>query len=193
MAIYPHPDDETMGAGGLLLVAKSLGWKTIAVILTHGGAGQLHIHPRGRSIKQIRTAELEEAGKLREQEGEWYNWLKSLIAKYKPGLIVTYDHSGISGHPDHICVSLALKKVPAKLWWTTFPKGLKLGNKDVLYLRSDPTYILSLGRFGPKKWLAMKSHRSQKLPTRVALYRFEWYHEVEPRKKYPHKFVEFKI
>ena len=209
MVIYPHPDDETMGAGGLLLTAKKLGWQTVAVILTKGGAGQMHVHPNGRTIKEMRMAELEKAasilqiddlvvadyddGKLRQHRSRWEKWLKQQIIKYHPAWIVTFDHSGISGHPDHISLSLALRKVSAKLYWTTLPQDLNLGNKELFKLRSAPTHILKLRGIGLKKWQAMKAHRSQKLPGRVALYRFEWYHEVEPRKKYPHKFVEFKI
>lgn len=40
MTVFPHPDDETMASGGLLLAAKRLGWKTVVVVLTKGGAGE---------------------------------------------------------------------------------------------------------------------------------------------------------
>lgn len=209
MVIYPHPDDETMGAGGLLLAAKKLGWQTVAVILTKGGAGQMHVHPNGRTIKEVRMGELEKAadilqiddlvvadyddGKLRQHRSRWGKWLNQQFNKYHPAWIVTFDHSGISGHPDHISLSLGLRWAPAKLYWTSFPKDLPLGNKKVIKYRSTPTHQLKLGLNGIKKWQAMKAHRSQKLPGHVALYRFEWYHEVEQKKKYPHKFIEFKI
>lgn len=209
MVIYPHPDDETMGAGGLLQVAKSLGWKTIVIILTHGEAGQMHIHPHGRTTKEVRDQELKTAvqilqvdklvqgdfgdGQLKPQKQLWSVWLTKVIAKHNPGWIVTYDHSGISGHPDHICLSLVLRNVPAKLYWTSFPLDLKFGNSKVHAWRSAPTHKLSLGKWGNLKLKAMKTHRSQKLSSNIVLYQTEWYHEVEAKRAYPYKYVEFKI
>lgn len=220
MVIYPHPDDETMAAGGLLLVAKKLGFKTIAVLLTKGAAGQIHVHPHGKSLKSMRVEELERAskilkidelvlgdfddGKLKDQK--WSKWLNEQMLKYNPQIVVTYDHSGLSGHPDHIALSLAVKKISRKnvllLWSTIAPEFAKrIVNPKTLAFASVPDYKLDLGNNWIRKWLAARAHASQALgkgmplPLSVLLawQHYEWYHKVDMSKDYPYKFVEFKI
>lgn len=227
MVVFPHPDDETMAAGGLLLAAKRLGWQTVVVILTHGEAGQIHTHPRGRSLRAIRAAELLTAarrlgvdqlvtadfgdGKLRQTRPRWSKWLARHLVKFNPGWVVTYDHSGLTGHPDHIVLSLesvARINKGAKLWWSTVSEELvdkwrgKLIHSGVADLISPPTHVLDLswGQWW-RKYRAATAHRSQRLkpvswmPLWLVMLQLkrEWYHEVDLKKKYPYKFVDFKI
>jgi len=214
MVVYPHPDDETMANGGFLMAAKQLGWKTIAVILTKGGAGKVFVNPRGLSLKELRTLELTKAtkilkvdelvlgdfddGNLREQKTKWSKWVSEQINKYNPEIAVTYDHSGISGHPDHIVLSLEIKKLVNKktmLLWSTISPGFakRIVNPNVFEFASQPDYKLDLGQNWFKKWRAARAHASQSLNFRFAWQHFEWYHKVDLGKNYPHKFVEFKI
>lgn len=220
MVIYPHPDDETMAAGGLLLVTKELGFKTIAVLLTKGAAGQVHVHPHGKSLKELREMELKKAakilnidelvmgdfddGKLKDQN--WSSWVKEQLEKYQPGIVVTYDHSGLSGHPDHIALSLEIKKLVSKktilLWSTISPEFAKrIINPKTLEFASTPDYELDLRKNWIKKWRAARAHASQALGKGMpmplgalfAWQHYEWYHKVDLNKDYPYKFVEFKI
>ncbi len=221
LTIFPHPDDETMASGGLLMRAKELGFKTVAVVLTEGAAGQMHIHPNGKTVKQIRRTELERAvkilgvdelvvgefddGKLREQKDEWMKWVRKTIAKHDPGVVVTYDHTGFTGHPDHIALSLGIDEIPGDfiLLWPSIIEELKarIVHAKLRDLTVSPTHCLDLGWRFIRKWRAASAHRSQRLgkdlpvPLWLALgmYHFEWYHEVERGLKYPYKFVEFKI
>lgn len=227
MTIYPHPDDETMAAGGFLLQAKELGWKTIVVCLTKGGAGKILVNPKGKSIKEVREAELMKAakrlgasevilgdfpdGELRETRDKWFPWVLDLMEKYKPGVIVTYDRSGTTGHPDHIALSIGLAeillkvKVRPKVFWTSLPEWLrnKMIPESLWEYASVPAFELNLGRQVVKKWLAARSHRSQPsvaegfwpIPL-LGLFLInprEWYYEVGLEKEYPHKYIEFKI
>ncbi len=217
MVVYPHPDDETMASGGLLLAAKKLGWQTVVVTLTKGGAGQIHIPINGFTLKEVRTKELNKAikilevdnlelgdfddGKLRAQKNKWIKWLNEQMRKYGPGIVVTYDHSGITGHPDHISLSKESRNITKKLFWSTVPKNFRFLNPLVQEFVAAPTHALDLGGDWVKKYLAAKVHKSQALgkgwpvPLWLALFlnRTEWYHEVDPSKNYPYKFVEFKI
>lgn len=124
LVVFPHPDDETMAAGGLIMAAKRLDWKVIVVCLTKGGAGKIHIHANGYSLKEIREKELSRAtqilgvdeviltdyddGKLKNNKKEIARLLHGYIFKHNPGLLVTYDPSGFYGHPDHITLSREL-------------------------------------------------------------------------------------
>lgn len=226
MTIFPHPDDETMATGGLLTVAKSFGWQTIVVVLTRGEAGQIHTNGNGKTAKEIRTTELFKAkrilgieeivvddfgdGRLRGQEEKIERWLRPMIKKYQPGVVITYDHSGITGHPDHITVSLIVKKIARSLkgerpilFWVTFRKSAtrKWPNREVVKFFSRPDYQLNLGWIWLKKWLAARAHQSQSLgkgwplPLGLTLFLnpYEWYHKVNLKKNYPFKYVDFKI
>jgi LmbE family N-acetylglucosaminyl deacetylase len=215
-----------MAAGGILLLAKKKGWKTIVVCLTKGGAGKMLINPRGKSTKEIRERELElatkrlgvsqlilgdfEDGRLKESVDEWKPWVKEIIQRHQPGIIVTYDRSGMTGHPDHISLSIGLteiigklKKAP-RLFWTSMPEELRnrMVPESLWEYVSVPDSNLTLGRDIFWKWWAVKAHRSQPLFTHLFAipllllflkYPREWYYEVDFKKNFPHKFIEFKI
>lgn len=227
MTVFPHPDDETLAAGGILLLAKELGWKTIVVCLTKGGAGKMLVNPHGRSTKEVREKELTKAtksllvdeveigdfldGKLRETKEEWKPWVLDIIKKYQPGIVVTYDRSGMTGHPDHISLSVGLGEVLDKVkerptvLWTAFPETLRnrVIPESLWEYAAVPSLELNLGWHLIRKWLAARAHKSQPLkPANLRwlpllflffLYRFEWYHEVDFKKDYPFKFIDFKI
>lgn len=225
MVVFPHPDDETFGTGGLLLRAQELGWKTIVVTLTKGGAGKIFVHGRGRSVREIREEELRRATKalnvtkliggdfndaqLVQDEEKWLPWLEEIIAQHKPSMLVTYDHSGLTGHPDHIILSLRLLEIVKKLkvkpevFWVTMTGEFfgRVVDKRVADMVSEPTHILNLSlvdRF--KKVQALVNYRSQFPMKKIFLLvgyilkrHTEWYHKVDFTKKYPHKFVDFKL
>jgi LmbE family N-acetylglucosaminyl deacetylase len=226
MTVYPHPDDETMAAGGVLLLAKRLGWKTIVICLTKGGAGKMLINPQGKSTKEVREKELALAtkrlgvgelilgdyqdGQLKETVQEWKPWVTEMIQKYQPGIIVTYDRSGMTGHPDHISLSIALSEILGKLkktprlFWTSMPHELRnrMVPESLWEYVSVPNFELAMGRDVFRKWRAVKAHRSQPLFTHLLAipllllflkYPREWYYEVDLKRSYPHKFIEFKI
>lgn len=213
MVIFPHPDDETMASGGLLLAAKRQGWKTIVVTLTKGEAGQNYLNKKLNRVEELKNAakilKVDELiignfpdGKLRQTAASWSKWLNVQIIKYNPSWIVTYDPSGLTGHPDHIALSnYLIKNNKSKLWFTTMPKSLKYYNSKIEEFLTEPTHELGLGLDWITKSLAAYAHASQKLgkdlpvPLWLALayVRREWYHEYNPKVKYKHKFVEFKI
>jgi len=208
MVVFPHPDDETMATGGLLLVAHHFGWKTIVISLTKGDAGRLHINPKGKSIGELRVQELSGAakilkvskliiedfgdGKLKGKRVKVESYLKQAVKTYRPGILVTYDHSGLTGHPDHIALSVAVKEVISKLpdkptlLWVTLPKTWhNIWHPRVAQYVTKPTHVLDLGHFVFGKYLAAKSHRSQvftkpflPLILLLLLRRKEWYHKV---------------
>lgn len=212
MTIYPHPDDETMAAGGLLMEAKKEGFETIVACLTKGEAGKCFVKKKDRDLKDIRTRELQNAiailgvdhleladfgdGKLRGGEKNWVPWVEVIIKKYNPGIVVTYDHSGLYGHPDHI--ALSLKVTHPVLFWSTFDKKNAESaemTKDVREFISEPDYFLKVDSF--RKWKAAKAHASQKfgenwppLFWKIFMRKYEWYTLVNPDKIYPFKYLE---
>jgi len=224
MVVFPHPDDETVATGGLLLSAKENGWSTVVVTLTKGDAGQCYIDKNGLELSEIREKELKKAtdilkadrliaasfpdAKLRENELKVEKYLVSLLHKERPNTVVTYDHSGFTGHPDHISLSTVLLKIISKLklntdlYWVSAPSFLAklvINNKTVKY-SMPPTHYLSIGVNIFAKLRACLAHKSQDVGGRnVLLYLYlvifnrEWYYKVDLTKKYKHEFVYFKI
>ena len=224
LVVFPHPDDESVMAGGLIQRAMAGGYQVTVLTLTEGGRGKIHISGRGRSSVEIRRQEMALAmsglgvsdwimwkfvdGKLRKTH-RWKERLSEFIADTNPGLVVTYDLSGVSGHPDHISLSLevlrTLKKLKnAKLLWVSFDEEhkQKMVDERVGYLLQGPEYILdlSLGE-SRRKWRSAFAHQSQNLRgylkapwwLLVIRSRAEWYSEAEFSRKYKYKFVKFKI
>ncbi len=224
LVVFPHPDDESVMAGGIIQRAMTHGFQVTVLTLTEGDRGKIHISGKGRSVAEIRRQEMALAmsrlgvmdwimwrfddGKLR-QKNVWRDRLKNFISDTKPGLIVTYDLSGVTSHPDHISASLeVLREVKrggtAKLLWVSFEGFMKdrIVDKRVLSYLKSPKYSLRLSRRdAAKKWRAVFAHKSQGLggflgfPWWMLMFvaRHEWYSEFEPDAKYKYKFVPFKI
>lgn len=190
MLIFPHPDDETVFGAGILLAYKRAGWRTVVVTLTQGEAGNHYTDKKETRVGELKKAcaklkvdhlEVGDFGdaKLR-YRNTWKKWIRGKISLYSPDLTVTYDHSGFTGHPDHITVSLDSLDWPGKIWWISFfhkehTHKIKLGLKDWLL----------------KIYLMNFVYQSQKLPLLMPW--VEWYYEVDKSQKYSHKFVDFRI
>src|SRR5690606_9860179 len=169
-----------------------LGWKVVVICLTRGEGGQIHLHGQGKSLAYIRRIEFEQAMKvLGVDEYELFNfgdgrltesklWKKQvtdLIAKHKPGIIVTYDHSGVSGHPDHITLGEWIYKKYSnrkntQLVWPTFNGVVRksLEKKTLTaHKLTKPMYSLPLDNSLVKtKVKTLKTHKSQDLTTPMA-------------------------
>ncbi|RJF74173.1 PIG-L deacetylase family protein [Rhodopseudomonas palustris] len=65
VVLSPHPDDESLGAGGLIAAACDAGQRVEVVLITDGGASHPNSpsYPRQRLI-ELRRAELEQAAAL---------------------------------------------------------------------------------------------------------------------------------
>jgi LmbE family N-acetylglucosaminyl deacetylase len=228
LVIFPHPDDEAVSAGGILIKAKRFGWQTCGITLTKGEAGKLYVNPNGRSTKEIREAEFKKAmkilqvdkpilanfpdGKLKSQKFKWASWLQVQIERFDPAIIITYDHSGVTGHPDHISLSLEVFELVKKLnrldkpriglFWVSIQNNARdkhFLENEIHSVMTTPTHKLHLGVDFVKKWRAIRAHRSQKLFSFwrqlyfLVIKRYEWYHKVDFRRRYRHHFVDFKI
>jgi LmbE family N-acetylglucosaminyl deacetylase len=224
LIVFPHPDDETVMTSGLILRAKRLGWKIIVVCLTKGEGGRIHIHPKGRSLAEIRTAELNNAlkilkvdevrlfdygdGRLRLTRG-WKQKLPVVLNAADPGLVVSYDMSGVSGHPDHVILAaeifnLMKKKKKVLLLWPAFVGEMKSQfiNKEVADNACEAEWELKLNLIESlNKWRALRCHNSQKLGKHKMFFRWlflrkmskvEYFGQADFGQKYSHKYVEFK-
>ena len=144
MAIFAHPDDESLAAGGLIASCAAAGSTVTLVVATRGEAGPGAL--RGR-LAEVRTREMEAAARvLGTSELVWLDYPDGLlpsvdarqleadiiraIAARRPERVVTFDRDGLYWHPDHVAlherVTVAVMKMggdaPA-LWYATMPPG----------------------------------------------------------------------
>ncbi len=152
LSIFPHPDDETMAIGGTLTkYSRELGTRITVVSATRGEAGETNnvcsqaelgaqrsqelIAAMGYlGIKDVRFLDLPDGG-LDIQVENLTLKVRELLKIIKPDVVITYDQSGLYGHPDHIVLSKVITQLiksefsDAKLLFATLPtKLLKRAN-----------------------------------------------------------------
>ena len=126
LAVFAHPDDESLACGGLLARCAECDVRVSLLCLTHGGHGPGHDdehgpgHGGGR-LRDIRAGELAEAARvlgisdlvLLDHEDGMLPWIDharleadilGAIRRFRPHVIVTFDEDGLYWHPDHIAV-----------------------------------------------------------------------------------------
>jgi LmbE family N-acetylglucosaminyl deacetylase len=127
LCILAHPDDESLGLGGILAKYRAEGVETYLVTATRGEKGWFgppEENPGPAELGRIREGELKEAARvlgLREvsfldyHDGELdkadqqvlTRQLVGHIRRIRPQVVVTFDHNGVYGHPDHIAATRA--------------------------------------------------------------------------------------
>ena len=125
LAIFAHPDDESMGLGGTLAKYATEGVETYLACATRGerGWGGLpETHPGLDGMGKLREAELLAAARvlgLREvklldyidgdldqaRPAEAIARIVSQVRRVRPQVVVTFGPDGGYGHPDHIAIS----------------------------------------------------------------------------------------
>lgn len=125
LCILAHPDDESMGTGGILAKYAAEGVATYLITATAGQKGWQGApadDPGPVALGQIRERELMAAGEalglheinlLDYQDGELdqadaeqvISDLVFHIRRIRPQVVVTFDPTGYYGHPDHIAIS----------------------------------------------------------------------------------------
>ena len=125
LAIFPHPDDETLGLGSTMARYSTEGVETYLVCATRGERGWFDSegsNPGLEGVARIREAELRCAAEhLGLSEVNFLDYidgdvdqanaeeiigkLVSHIRRIKPQVVVTFGPDGVYGHPDHIALS----------------------------------------------------------------------------------------
>jgi len=124
LAIFAHPDDESMGMGGTLAKYSAEGVEIHYICASRGERGWFgpeQQNPGLDALGLIRTRELENAVKELGMTGLYFldhidgdvdkadhtdavGKIVSYIRRIKPQVIVTFPPDGNYGHPDHIAV-----------------------------------------------------------------------------------------
>src|SRR5947209_3014178 len=147
LAIFAHPDDESLACGGTLARLADAGARVVLICASRGERGGLSGPVEDDQLGNTRVAELREAactlgisdlivlshpdGDLRWAEvTEFEAEIVMAIRRYKPAAIITFGEDGLYWHLDHIGVherttsavgSLGADAPP--LYYVTMPPG----------------------------------------------------------------------
>lgn len=125
LCVFAHPDDESLGTGGMLAKYAAEGVEVTLVTATrgeYGWNGVPEIDPGPRGMGQIREGELRAAaatlglhevafldyidGQLDQADpGEASARITAHVRRVRPHVVVTFPPDGIYGHPDHVAIS----------------------------------------------------------------------------------------
>lgn len=127
--IFAHPDDESVACAGTIKQLIETGQRVIVISVTDGSAGEVSETARKvygqMSTSDIRKLEFENAMKhlgVTEFEimgyldgqitniqvwGQLKNDIIALFNRYRPGVVITFDHTGWYYHLDHVATSIA--------------------------------------------------------------------------------------
>ncbi|HEX9094548.1 MAG TPA: PIG-L family deacetylase [Candidatus Dormibacteraeota bacterium] len=135
LVVMAHPDDESMGTGGLILRHSRADVEVNLICATRGEEGWVGKPPGARreDLSRIRTAELEAAatalaingfvlwdypdgGVQGADQAEITTRIGEQIARLAPAAVVGWGPDGAYGHPDHIamgrCTDAAVAAAP---------------------------------------------------------------------------------
>lgn len=123
LLVLAHPDDESMGTGGVILRHTRSGIATHLVCATYGEAGWMGKPPGAKreDLPEIRVKELEEAaaalalsgvelwdypdgGVQQENQQEITQRIWEQVTKLRPRAVVGWGPDGGYGHPDHVAI-----------------------------------------------------------------------------------------
>lgn len=129
LAVLAHPDDESMGVGGVIAKYAADGVEVSLVVATRGQRGRFHGHPQGDArhpgpdtLAKLREQELQAAAAVlgirdvtlldyedqaldRAEPADAIGRIAHHIRRLRPQVVVTFGPDGTYGHPDHIAIS----------------------------------------------------------------------------------------
>lgn len=167
LAVFAHPDDESLAAGGLLALAADAGARVEVLCLTRGEAADANADDESRrALGTQRTHELEAAAQVLGLAGlevldhadgmlPWVDPMRlesdigRAIRRLRPAVVVTFGPDGLYWHPDHIAVcdrttaavAATTGHVPA-LYYATLPPGQMRRVADETRDRGGPGWII---------------------------------------------------
>jgi LmbE family N-acetylglucosaminyl deacetylase len=170
LAVFAHPDDESLTCGGLLAMCADEGMRVILVCATRGEDGQDgSAESSGRALGARRTRELASAADvlgidavtLLDFEDGMLPWIDGddlddavagALARWAPDAVVTFDEDGLYWHPDHIAIHRATTaavqesgpEAPA-LYYASLPEGMMRALVDTVKDRVPVDRLRVLG------------------------------------------------
>jgi N-acetyl-1-D-myo-inositol-2-amino-2-deoxy-alpha-D-glucopyranoside deacetylase len=148
LAVFAHPDDESLACGGLLAWCADEGMHITLMCATRGEDGRDHL-PEGsvEPLADRRIRELASAAdvlgiddiKVLDFEDGMLPWVEGddlqrrisgQVGRLNPDVVLTFDEDGLYWHPDHIAIHRATRAAVASagtggpaLYYASVPEG----------------------------------------------------------------------
>ncbi len=188
VAIFAHPDDEAFGPSGTLIKFA----KTYDLYILCATKGEVGLGADKNKLPDIRTQELITSAKiigakdvffLGFKDGTLSNSLYHKIAKkaeiilkkIKPEILMTFESKGISGHLDHIAISMVTtylfvrRNIAKKLYYYCITEEKREKSMDEYFIyfptgykRYEVDEIVDVSAVWDRKVKAIRAHKSQK-------------------------------
>jgi LmbE family N-acetylglucosaminyl deacetylase len=150
LAVFAHPDDESLLAGGALAAFAAAGRRVAIVSMTRGERGPTELPGlAGPALGDVREAELLQAARAlgasaaecldfpdgdlaSVDERQAARQLSRILVREQPELVLSFSDEGLYWHPDHLAVSRLLDAAlplagrdgaQAWLYGATWPQG----------------------------------------------------------------------
>ncbi len=181
VAIFAHPDDEAFGpAGSLIHFAKT--HNVYLVCATNGDrAGRKQELRRSAEIlgiKKVDFLNFTDGGLCNNNYHQLTAAIEKKLRRYRPGTVMTFEPQGISGHLDHIAVTMTttyavkkLKFVKRLLYFCELESTMRLLRKNFGeyfiyvppgYSRREINLVIDTKKYWPQRLKAMVCHKSQR-------------------------------
>lgn len=188
--IFPHPDDEALSISGTASMLAAQGIKVTYIFLTKGERGTKDAS-EDKNLKHIRGQEAQIAtdtvgaqlihkdfgdGQLQKKRSAVKKYLKQQISDNPPDILITFDPSGLYGHPDHIVTSdiiTQLKPRKSRLLYVSYPTKM-LNTTDLPEHMAESTTFANQRRFPTHKNIVL----SQLLTKIRVLYAYRSQHHA---------------
>jgi LmbE family N-acetylglucosaminyl deacetylase len=186
LAIFAHPDDEAFGPGGTLAKWAEAGEVKLICVTDGGAAGGGKELVKTRRMELLASANILGINKvyfLKYLDGSLNNAVYHRVAKdiqavadqVKPERLITYEPRGISGHLDHIAVSMITSyifrenKSIKELWYyCQLDRRLMRSFTNHYFIYFPPGYkreeideVVNVSGVYAKVVKAIRAHRSQ--------------------------------
>jgi N-acetyl-1-D-myo-inositol-2-amino-2-deoxy-alpha-D-glucopyranoside deacetylase len=174
VAVFAHPDDESLACGGTLARSADAGARVVIVCASRGEAGSAAggTLPPGEDLARIRTAELQRAadllgvrqlvwldrpdGELRWGDVDLEDDIRRVITTESPDAVITFDEDGLYWHPDHIGIHeqttaavRSLGSAAPPLYYVSIPHGVMRAVVDAVRSRGGEAATAGLWGLSP--------------------------------------------
>ncbi|MBI3549125.1 MAG: PIG-L family deacetylase [Elusimicrobia bacterium] len=168
LVLAPHPDDESIGCGGVVALHADRGDRVHVVIATDGAAGDPKGYFRGKDYRALRRDEARQACRvLGAASAEFWEFpdgrlararglsrrLKTLLAEYAPDVV--YRPSAKDPHPDHRALARGFESAAEAR-----PRRFHDCRYEVCYLQ-PASALVDVSRVFAKKLAAIRKHKTQ--------------------------------
>lgn len=181
VAVFAHPDDEAFGpAGSLCHFAKT--HDVYLLCVTNGNLavrrGELLKSAKILGVKKVAFLNFSDGGLCNNNYHQLAEAIEKKLRQYRPETVMTFEPRGISGHLDHVAVSLVttfvvkkLKFVKRRLYFCELKSTMKLMMKNFGgyfiyvppgYSRGEIDLVIDTEAYWPQRLKAMAAHRSQR-------------------------------